>query len=67
MTIELTIEGMTCDHCQKAVTSALEGVDGVASAQVDLAAGRARVEGDADVQRLIAAVVDEGYRANRAG
>ena len=59
----LAIEGMTCDHCRKAVESALEGVEGVTAAEVDLAAGRARVEGDAATERLVAAVEDEGYRA----
>jgi copper chaperone len=63
---ELNIEGMTCDHCQKAVKSALEGVDGVTAAEVDLETGRARVEGGADVTRLVAAVEDEGYRAEPA-
>lgn len=64
---ELTVQGMTCDHCQKAVKSALEGVDGVMSAQVDLESGRARVEGSADVANLVAAIEDEGYGAKPAG
>lgn len=59
----LDIEGMTCGHCQAAVKKALEKVEGVRAAQVDLAAGRATVEGAADLAALIAAVEDEGYRA----
>ncbi|MGD9646053.1 MAG: heavy metal translocating P-type ATPase [Pirellulales bacterium] len=43
-TIQLPIEGMTCQHCVRSVTSALEGVPGVAHATVDLAAGIAEVE-----------------------
>lgn len=60
---ELKIDGMTCDHCTVAVKNALEGVAGVAGADVDLATGRARVSGNADAALLIAAVQDEGYQA----
>ena len=61
--IELNVEGMTCDHCQSAVKGALEKVPGVRNATVDLEKGHAFVEGSADVQVLISAVEDEGYRA----
>jgi copper chaperone len=60
---ELKIDGMTCGHCTAAVKKALEKVAGVSAATVDLAAGRAHVEGDADVAALVAAVQDEGYQA----
>lgn len=59
---DLTIEGMTCGHCKKAVEDALRSVEGVTSVEVDLEAGRARVEGG-DVGRMIAAVSEEGYTA----
>ncbi len=60
---ELKIDGMTCGHCTAAVKKALERVTGVASAEVDLATGRARVTGNADTAILVAAVHDEGYEA----
>ena len=60
---ELQITGMTCGHCTAAVKKALEKVSGVASADVDLAAGRATVSGTAPLDALIAAVQDEGYQA----
>ncbi len=60
---ELSISGMTCDHCQRAVKSALESVEGVRSASVDLAAGTARVVGEADLNALVAAIEEEGYQA----
>ncbi|GGR58080.1 hypothetical protein GCM10008959_19780 [Deinococcus seoulensis] len=66
MSTELTITGMTCGHCQKAVQEALQQVPGVQSASVDLASGHASVTGPADVQALIAAVVEEGYEAQIA-
>lgn len=66
MTHTLSITGMSCGHCVRAVTSALESVVGVESVAVDLERGRARVEGQADVDALIAAVVAEGYGAETA-
>ena len=60
---ELAITGMTCGHCSAAVKKALEKVSGVTSADVDLAAGRAKVSGTAPVAALVAAVQDEGYQA----
>lgn len=63
---KLNIEGMTCGHCQASVKNALESVTGVTQAAVDLTAGTAEVEGDADVRALILAVEEEGYRARPA-
>lgn len=66
-TTELKIEGMTCSHCSSAVTKALQSVTGVQQATVDLAAGKATVQGSAGVEQLVAAVVEEGYRASPLG
>lgn len=63
MTTELNISGMTCGHCQTAVTKALKSVPGVQDANVDLQRGTAQVQGQADPQALLAAVKDEGYGA----
>lgn len=65
--MELTIEGMSCGHCQAAVQRALESVDGVDRADVDLAGGRAVVHGGADPAALVRAVEEQGYRAAPAG
>lgn len=65
-TTELNVSGMTCGHCQTAVTKALKSVEGVSNAQVDLATGKATVTGTPDPQALIAAVIDEGYSAQVA-
>ena len=59
----LKITGMTCGHCVRAVTEALQSVAGVTKAEVDLARGEARVEGPAELQALVAAVREEGYGA----
>lgn len=63
-TIELKINGMTCDHCVKSVTTALKEVPGVSDALVSLEAESATVTADeVDVAALIAAVEEEGYEA----
>ena len=63
-TIELDINGMTCDHCVRSVTNALKDVPGVSEAVVSLDDKQATVTADAvDVQALIAAVEEEGYTA----
>ena len=67
MTVELNITGMSCGHCEKAVTSALKSVSGVEKAEVNLQQGTATVEGSADVQKLIEAVTEEGYGASVRG
>ncbi|ABF43988.1 heavy metal transport/detoxification protein [Deinococcus phoenicis] len=63
MTTELTVKGMTCGHCEKAVQNALKSVSGVQDVRVNLREGTATVQGDADPQALIAAVTEEGYGA----
>ena len=65
--ITLNIDGMTCNGCVASVTKILQGVDGVASAEVSLADKRAEVAFDAtktSVDALIAAVEDGGYDAS---
>jgi copper chaperone len=59
----LKIEGMSCGHCVMHVRSALEDVQGVKSAKVDLLERSAMVEGESlDDQALRAAVADAGYK-----
>jgi len=67
-TVELEIQGMTCGSCVKHVTKALQSVPGVNRVEVDLASGRALVEGDlpTGVQPLIAALAIEDYPAQLA-
>ena len=63
MSTTLTVEGMTCGHCEQTVEEALEGVSGVRDADVDRDAERVTVDGDADPEDLVAAVEDAGYDA----
>jgi copper chaperone CopZ len=58
-----TVTGMTCAHCQRAVTEEISTVDGVDSVTVDLPTGTVHVTATRPVDRAdIAAAVDEaGY------
>ena len=62
----LKITGMTCQHCVRAATEALQAVPGVVRVEVDLASGLAQVEGSADQAALTAAVQAAGYGAEPA-
>ncbi len=58
----LTVEGMSCQHCVKAVKNALSEVEGVKSVEVDLAAKKVEIEGDNLQDSLLKeAIEDAGY------
>ncbi|HBG50824.1 CopZ family metallochaperone [Candidatus Macondimonas diazotrophica] len=59
--VVLKIDGMTCGHCVKAVSSALEQIPGVRAVRVDLERGQAEIDGSAELAQLIEAVREEGY------
>lgn len=63
MTTTITVEGMTCGHCEQTVEEALEDVDGVRAVSADREAAQVTVEGDAETDAIVAAVEDAGYRA----
>lgn len=62
---KLSVEGMMCQHCVAHVKKALEGVEGVEEAVVDLDSNSATAKLSADVadQALVDAIVDAGYEA----
>lgn len=65
-TTTLKVQGMTCQHCVRSVTQALESQDGVRRADVNLEAGRANVEYDESrvtPRDLASVVAEEGYEA----
>jgi copper chaperone CopZ len=68
-TVTLAVTGMTCGSCKRHVEQALARVEGVVSAEVDVAAGRATVAFDAGVatvDRMVEAVREAGYGAEPA-
>jgi len=64
----LKVTGMTCGHCEGAVTKALGAVPGVSRVvEVSRERGEAVVEGAADPKALVAAIVEEGFQAETLG
>ena len=57
------VEGMTCDHCVRAVRAEVAEVPGVVDVQVDLAGKSVTVtsEGAVDDEAVRAAVEEAGY------
>jgi copper chaperone CopZ len=63
--LNLTIEGMSCTHCVRAVSDALRSVPGVSVEQVDIGAARLSYDpSQATVDQILDAVNDEGYTAS---
>jgi copper chaperone len=58
---QFDVQGMTCNHCARAVTEAVRRIDAAATVQVDLAAGRVAVDSTAARERLADAIREEGY------
>ena len=56
-----TVTGMTCSHCEKAVTRALQTVDPQAQVQIDRLQNRVQVESTQSREALAQAIVEEGY------
>lgn len=57
--MKLDVQGMTCGHCEKAVTRAIERLGG--RAQVDVAKGTVEVDGVEDADAVRRAIEEEGY------
>jgi copper chaperone len=60
------VEGMSCGHCVKAITQAVQTRDPAASVRVDLAAKEVGVESALTADQVIAAINKEGYEAKVA-
>ena len=63
------VQGMTCSSCQAHVEKAVRNLDGIKSANVNLISNNMIVEYDEkklDENKIISAVVNAGYGANKA-
>ena len=56
-----TVTGMTCGHCEKAVTRALKTIDPQAQVAIDRSQNRVQVESGQLREVLAQAIVEEGY------
>ena len=61
--ITLHIPNISCGHCVRAVTEAIQEVDPAAVVNVDVAAKTAKVDSSADVAQLRDKLAAEGYPA----
>jgi copper chaperone len=59
--IEFKVAGMSCQHCVKAVTAALRELDPAAQVEIDLSAGRVKVDSSLDPAALATAIDEAGY------
>ena len=61
MTQTFTVTGMTCGHCEKAVTRALKQADPQAEVRIDRAQNLVQVESAQPRETLVRAIAEEGY------
>jgi copper chaperone len=57
-----TVEGMTCGHCEKAVTKALLSLDAQAKVVIDRTHNSVQVDSEKSREALAQVIADEGYR-----
>jgi copper chaperone len=57
-----TVTGMTCGHCEKAVTQAVKTVDPQAQVVIDRSHNQVSVESTQSPQALAHAIQEEGYQ-----
>ena len=63
-TVTISVEGMSCEHCVRAVKGALEAQKGVKEAEVSLEGKSARIvyeDGLVGPEDLKSAILEEGY------
>jgi copper chaperone len=61
MITRVRIDGMSCQHCVRAVFTALAAVDGISRADVTIGAADVEHDGSVTVERLTEAVLVAGY------
>lgn len=61
MTQTYTVSDVTCNHCKASIESALNDVDGVTAAEVDVSAQTVSVSGDVEPETVLQAIREAGY------
>lgn len=56
------VKGMTCGHCEKAVTTAIRQLDPQAQVRIDRANNQVEVDTPQSRESLAAAIREEGYQ-----
>lgn len=65
--MKLNVEGMTCAHCVRTITRAIQALQPASRVGVDLDAGTVSVDGEVDAAEAVAAIEAEGYRVVATG
>lgn len=60
-THQLQVKGMSCQHCVKAVTKAIQTLDAQATVSVELPQGTVNVQTTLSREATAKAISDEGY------
>ncbi|MGC1176094.1 heavy-metal-associated domain-containing protein [Polaromonas sp.] len=55
------VQGMTCGHCERAVTQAVKTLDPQAEIKIDRATGKVEVDSSQPREAIASAIVEEGY------
>lgn len=63
--MQFDVQNMTCSHCARAITAALQRLDPQAQVEVDLALAQVRTQGRFSAEQAIAAMTGEGYPAKQ--
>ena len=63
---EFNVQGMTCGHCVRAITTAITNADPQAAVSVELASGHVQVDSTLTAQSLVELIEGEGYSVLRA-
>ncbi len=61
MITRVTIEGMSCQHCVRAVFTALAAVEGISRADVTIGGASIEHDGTVTVERVREAIAVAGY------
>ena len=61
MNMRVRVEGMTCQHCVRAVFTALAAVDGIARADVRIGSAEIEHDGTVTVEVVRSAIAVAGY------
>ena len=56
-----TVQGMTCGHCEKAVTTAIKTLDPQAEVRIERSQNRVEVASEQPRDALAEAIREEGY------
>ena len=66
--LKLKVDGMTCDHCVRAVTNAVHEIVPDAEVNVSLGTGEVTITSQHDIpaEKVASAITEEGYDVKRA-